>query len=348
MQRDCDAFYGNPRGAAGRASGSWEAGNITRVVPPFVMRYDGNPVRAIAMHRKCAGSFMRVLNRIWEAAGQDQATVDAWGASTFAGSYVFRAKRGGGTLSMHAYGCAIDLDPARNGFHDVTPNFGIGSQLAVVRAFEAEGWEWGGRWKGRSCDGMHFQAARTSPVNARTIDISLAQSRLRELAYAPGAVDGQLGNLTVAALASFKDAAGLPVNDELDEDTMQALGAPDAPMRPVSPGRAAMTAADLRESGSRTIIGTMKSKSGAIGAGLATVAGFAAETQGIAGQVQEVVTGVQAGAGMLDLLKTYWPAAVIILAAGAAAWFAWQAYAGAAISEAARVDDARTGKNSER
>jgi hypothetical protein len=63
---------------------------------------------------------------------------------------------------MHSWGCAIDLDPGRNAFHDQTGHFGAGGAIAVVRAFEAEGWIWGGRWAGRSCDPMHFQAARVA------------------------------------------------------------------------------------------------------------------------------------------------------------------------------------------
>ncbi len=156
-QAQCDAYYGNPRGRGDRPSKAWEAENIRRVTPPFRVTYDGRPIKSIAIHKKCAASFSRVLGAIWEAAGRNQATVDAWGASIFAGSYVYRLKRGGASLSMHAYGCALDLDPARNGFHDDEPNF-INAP-AVVKAFEDEGWTWGGRWQGRSCDGMHFQAA---------------------------------------------------------------------------------------------------------------------------------------------------------------------------------------------
>lgn len=158
-QSDCDAFYGNPRGRDARASQAWERANLTRLAPPFVMTYAGKPIKAITIHKKCAPSLTRVLNAIWKSAGKDQKTVDVWGASIFAGSYVYRLRRGGSTLSMHSYACALDLDPARNAFHDETPNFANAPE--VVKAFEDEGWTWGGRWRGRACDGMHFQAART-------------------------------------------------------------------------------------------------------------------------------------------------------------------------------------------
>jgi hypothetical protein len=163
LQRDCDAFYGNPRGGCGNPSQSWEIGCLTRLKAPYAVYYDGRPVPYILINRKCADSFRRVLDKIWLAAGKDQSVVDRWGASTFAGSYVYRTKRGGVTLSMHAYGCAIDLDPVRNGFRNPHPHFGQGDAHKVVEAFQSEGWEWGGQWLCPSCDGMHFQAAWTRP-----------------------------------------------------------------------------------------------------------------------------------------------------------------------------------------
>jgi hypothetical protein len=158
QQRDCIAFYGDPRGRNGAASPKWEAANLTRLQPPFRMTYAGTPIKSLRIHRLCAQSLARVLLAIWEAAGRDQKKVDAWGASIYGGAYNFRLMRGGSSLSMHSYGCAIDLDPARNAFHDLSGHFHECPQ--VVAAFEAEGWTWGGRWAGRSCDPMHFQAAR--------------------------------------------------------------------------------------------------------------------------------------------------------------------------------------------
>lgn len=177
LQRDADKFYGNPRGRDGlRASPQWEAENLVIVSAPYQLYYDKKPIRGIRVHRKCAESLRRVFERIWDAAGRNQSVVDSWGASTFAGAYVYRNKRRGATLSMHAYGCALDLDPVRNAMGNTRPNFAKPGPYAVVSAFEAEGWVWGGRWSGRSCDGMHFQAAR---VNAVTVaELRTAGSRV--------------------------------------------------------------------------------------------------------------------------------------------------------------------------
>lgn len=202
LQRDCDAFYGNPRAPGGMASQRWEAENLVIVTAPYQLYYDKRPVRGVRVHRKCAESLRRVFARIWEAAGRNQATVDSWGASTFAGGYVYRNKRGGGTLSMHAYGAALDLDPARNGMGNTRPNFGRTGPLAVVAAFEAEGWVWGGRWNGRSCDGMHFQAARVN--NVTVAELRDAGSRVISATDHIKASAGSMGAglATASAMAS--------------------------------------------------------------------------------------------------------------------------------------------------
>lgn len=156
-QSQCDAYYGNPRGPrdASKVSQTWEAANLTTIKPPFRMTYDGKPISTIRIHKRCADSLLRVLNAIWIAAGRDQSVVDAWGVSIYGGAFNYRLMRGAGALSMHSYGCAIDLDPARNGFGDKTPHFATVPE--VLKAFADEGWTWGGKWS--KPDGMHWQAA---------------------------------------------------------------------------------------------------------------------------------------------------------------------------------------------
>ena len=158
LQSQCDAYYGNPRGRNGRASAQWEKANLVRVAPPFKMQFAGKPITSVSIHKRCADSLAKIFNNIWLASGKHQKIIDDWGVSVFSGSYNYRVMRGGNVLSMHAYGCAIDLDAPRNGFHDPTPHFAQVPQ--VLKAFEDEGWTWGGSWSGRSKDGMHFQAAR--------------------------------------------------------------------------------------------------------------------------------------------------------------------------------------------
>ena len=148
-QSEADAFYGNPRGANGKAAVRWKAQNLTQVIPPFAMHFVGTPVAHIMIHRKCAASLLRVLQSIWTASGDSQKKVNAWGASEFGGSFNFRLMRGSNHLSMHAYGCAIDLAPQRFPMGRTASRF----CSEVLKAFADEG------WVNLARDRMHFQAA---------------------------------------------------------------------------------------------------------------------------------------------------------------------------------------------
>ena len=148
-QSEADAFYGNPRGGNGKASLLWKAQNLTHIAPPFAMNFTGTPVSGISIHRKCADSLARVLQAIWTASDQSQKKIDAWGVSEFGGSFNFRLMRGSSHLSMHSYGCAIDLAPQRFPMGRTTPAF-CGE---VLKAFADEG------WVNLPRDRMHFQAA---------------------------------------------------------------------------------------------------------------------------------------------------------------------------------------------
>jgi hypothetical protein len=61
-------------------------------------------------------------------------------------------------LSIHSWACAVDLNAAEN-------PMGVKGKMdpRIVEVFERYGWTWGGRWKGRSIDPMHFQACATLP-----------------------------------------------------------------------------------------------------------------------------------------------------------------------------------------
>lgn len=166
-QSQCDAFYGNPRGKNGSYSQVWALANLTYIKPPFEMRIAWAPytrITKIRIHKKCAASLSRVLDDIWQSAGRDQKKIEEWGADKFGGSFNYRLMRGGASLSMHSWGCALDLDPARNGLGNYKPVLTPNHPVAL--AFKKEGWVHGADWNGDGRmtdqsrpDAMHFQAA---------------------------------------------------------------------------------------------------------------------------------------------------------------------------------------------
>lgn len=64
--------------------------------------------------------------------------------------------------------------------------------------------------------------AAPTPAESR-MSIAEAQKRLTELRYRPGAIDGQLGARTVAALRQFQRDQRLRVTGALDTETIQRL-----------------------------------------------------------------------------------------------------------------------------
>lgn len=71
---------------------------------------------------------------------------------TWDGCFNIRKKKGGASTSLHAWGLAIDVNAAWNGWNKkptMSPEF--------VKAFTDAGFTWGGNW--RTPDGMHFQLA---------------------------------------------------------------------------------------------------------------------------------------------------------------------------------------------
>lgn len=69
---------------------------------------------------------------------------------TWDGCYQIRLKRGQQTMSLHSWGCAVDINAAWN-------QFGKKPTMSkeLVACFTDAGLDWGGVWS--KPDGMHFQ-----------------------------------------------------------------------------------------------------------------------------------------------------------------------------------------------
>lgn len=73
---------------------------------------------------------------------------------TYDGCFNIRQMSGGGGLSVHSWGMAVDLNAATNPYGGNTSLSDV-----FVRCFADAGFEWGGLW--RTKDGMHFQLCWT-------------------------------------------------------------------------------------------------------------------------------------------------------------------------------------------
>lgn len=162
LQSDTAAMnklYGNPdANGDGAADPSWAAKWLTTIEPPYRMFLAWDPkreVKRITVNKGCAEALLAALNGIAKHYGS-QAAIQKAGLHLFAGVYNFRPIRGGKVLSTHARACGIDLNPDKNGQGSVG-----NMPPEVVAIFKAQGAEWGGDWRGKSKDPMHFQFART-------------------------------------------------------------------------------------------------------------------------------------------------------------------------------------------
>lgn len=105
-----------------------------------------------AVHEKVAPMLVRAFELI-----------DACGLlaslRSFDGCYALRQTRGGGSVSTHAWGAAVDLNARWNPLGATpAPDGQPGSVLPIVGIMAACGFGWGGLW--RRPDGMHFEPWR--------------------------------------------------------------------------------------------------------------------------------------------------------------------------------------------
>ena len=64
--------------------------------------------------------------------------------------------------SLHSIGLALDIDAADNGYGVPLSQTTLGQNIRFPQVMEEHGFCWGGRWRGRGIDAMHFQAGSPS------------------------------------------------------------------------------------------------------------------------------------------------------------------------------------------
>jgi hypothetical protein len=134
-------------------------------------------------HRDVAAGLVRVFRRLYEARFpiRRMVPVDAYGGDDFrsieadnTSAFNCRVVEGTSRWSEHAYGRAIDVNPIENPYvsggrtshaasrpylrrSPARPGMAVEGG-ALVRAFDAAGWGWGGRFRGIK-DYQHFSAS---------------------------------------------------------------------------------------------------------------------------------------------------------------------------------------------
>jgi len=145
------AFYG-PAGGRDCTAGS------VALPFPFVIAWDDSQrITRFSCHVRVAASLTKIFTEA--AAHYGEAEYRRLRLDRFGGCYNYRAMRGGSSLSMHAWGIAVDLDPINNqlSWGKDRASFARPEFEPFWRIVEANGATSLGRVK--NYDWMHFQFA---------------------------------------------------------------------------------------------------------------------------------------------------------------------------------------------
>lgn len=133
---------------------------LTSIVPPYPLYYEGQQVRSIRVHALIASHVLQALREVLAYYGQE--AIHRLGLDVYGGSYSYRTTSAGKSLSMHAWGIALDFAPEANAYSYRAPR-------ATLSCEECRPW-WeiweshGATSLGRTCgyDWMHLQFANLS------------------------------------------------------------------------------------------------------------------------------------------------------------------------------------------
>jgi peptidoglycan hydrolase-like protein with peptidoglycan-binding domain len=146
-----------------RILGGWAEENIVSVTVPQLVGV-GIPVAGgtvpsrgkLQFHRKAVPQLL-ALWAAWEAAGLKDRVI-TWGGAFM--PRLIRGKIAEKALSVHAFGCAFDINMAENALGVEPARVGkAGCVRELVTLANEHGFFWGGHFRDRP-DGMHFEIAR--------------------------------------------------------------------------------------------------------------------------------------------------------------------------------------------
>lgn len=139
-----------------------ETGTYLKMINlPYEMRLAWDlktKVKKMRVHKDHVDNFLGVFNELLEVYGYEKLV--ELGIDLFGGCFAYRAKRGGSSWSMHAWGIAIDLDPARNKLKETSktarfarPEYGPMIDIFYKHGFISLG-------KEKNYDWQHFEIAK--------------------------------------------------------------------------------------------------------------------------------------------------------------------------------------------
>jgi len=133
-------------------------GYLTTIQLPYPMKLAWDldtKVSRMSCHKLAAEKFLDVFNDLLAEYGM--AEIERLGIDLFGGCFNYRKMRGGSSWSKHAWGIAVDLDPARNKLKETakTARFARPEYQKMMDVFYKNGFINLGIEKGY--DFMHFE-----------------------------------------------------------------------------------------------------------------------------------------------------------------------------------------------
>lgn len=147
VRKGCSIF-----GAPGREEA------LTSIIPAYTLYYENSPVRSIRVHALIAPHVKRALEEVLAHYGENE--IQRLGLNQFGGCYNYRPTSSGKSLSLHAWGIALDFAPRTNAYALKSPRASLSHPDCEPwwRIWEQHGAVSLGRE--RNFDWMHLQFAR--------------------------------------------------------------------------------------------------------------------------------------------------------------------------------------------
>lgn len=149
-------FYGDPRGSNGQVSKKWFSENMVKWTPPYTIYYsDGKrtPLKTIFLHKKVVSVYTAAFTDVKNTFEPKE--INDLRLNISGGAFNYRVIRGGNRLSTHAFGIAIDMDPARNPYPKKWKEGMINREFCDILMKHGIWW----RGHNGDVDAMHFQCA---------------------------------------------------------------------------------------------------------------------------------------------------------------------------------------------